>query len=344
MTRWVVVLAGGSGSRFWPLSTTERPKQFLPLVNDEPLLVSTVRRMAPLANPAHTLILTSGSLASGVHQLVPSIPGENIVVEPRPAGTAAALAWAASVIEKRDGADAIMMSVHADWAIADEELYRQTLLRAEAAARRHQALVTVGVVPSRPDPGLGYIRPGEAVDAGAFRVAQFVEKPDRSRATEMVREGFLWNSGIFVWRVGDFLAEVAAHTPEVAPALRESAGDVQRFFGAVKNVAVDVGVLERSARVLVVPGNFGWDDVGTWAALRRVRRHDAAGNALFGRVHVVDARDNVVHTEGSDVVLFGVSNLVVVSHGGLTLVTSTDRAADLKSLIAALPPELRGAS
>jgi mannose-1-phosphate guanylyltransferase len=300
--------------------------------------------MAPLADPAHTLILTSGSLATSVHQFVPSIPGENIVVEPRPAGTAAALAWAAAVIEKRDGADAIMMSVHADWAIGDEELYRQTLRNAEEAARRHQALVTVGVVPARPDPGLGYIRPGEAVDGGAFRVAQFVEKPDRARATEMVREGFLWNSGIFVWRVGDFLAEVAAHTPEVAPALRESAGDVRRFFGAVKNVSVDIGVLERSARVLVVPGNFGWDDVGTWAALRRVRTRDAAGNALFGRVYAVEARDNVVHTEGSDVVLFGVSNMVVVSHGGLTLVTSTDRAADLKTLIAALPPELRGAS
>ena len=343
MSRWVVVLAGGSGSRFWPLSTPERPKQFLALANDEPLLVNTVRRMAPLADPAHTLILTSGSLAAGVHRLVPSIPGDNIVVEPRPAGTAAALAWAASVIAERDGADALMMSVHADWAVGDEEGYRQTLLHAEAVARQHHALVTVGVVPSRADPGLGYIRPGDDVDGGAYRVSQFVEKPDRARATQMVRDGFLWNSGIFVWRVGDFLDEVAGHTPEIAPALQESARDVQRFFGAVKNVSVDVGVLERTTNVLVVAGNFGWDDVGTWAVLRRVRKHDAAGNALFGRVHAVDARDNVVHTEESDVVLFGVSNLVVVSHGGLTLVTSTDRAADLKTLIAALPAELRGA-
>jgi mannose-1-phosphate guanylyltransferase len=312
------------------------------LANDEPLLVNTVRRMAPLADPAHTLILTSGSLATGVHQLVPALPRENIIVEPHPAGTAAALAWAASVIARRDDEDAIMMSVHADWAIRDEEGYRQTLLRAENVARTHRALVTVGVVPSRADPGLGYIHPGDAVDGGAYRVSQFVEKPERTRAVEMVREGFLWNSGIFVWQVGVFLGEMGTHTPEVAPALRDAGDDMQRFFGTVTNISVDVGVLERSARVLVVPGDFGWDDVGTWAALRRVRKLDAAGNAFFGRVYAVEARDNVVHTEGNDVVLFGVSDLVVVAHGGLTLVTSTDRAADLKQLIEALPAAARG--
>jgi mannose-1-phosphate guanylyltransferase len=199
----------------------------------------------------------------------------------------------------------------------------------------------VGVVPSRPDPGFGYIRPGEALPGDGMRVAQFVEKPSRERAAEMVRDGYFWNSGIFVWRVGDFLAEVRAHTPEVAPALDEAKGDIARFFGAVQSVSVDVGVLERTHNVVVIPGDFGWDDVGTWAALSRVRAHDADGNAANGPVHIVDAHDNVVQAEGNQVVLYGVSDLVVVVRDGMTLVTTTEKAADLKTLLDALPAPVR---
>jgi mannose-1-phosphate guanylyltransferase len=202
-------------------------------------------------------------------------------------------------------------------------------------------LVTVGVVPSRPDPGFGYIQPGPEVGRGVRRVARFIEKPDRTRAEAMVREGFLWNSGIFVWRVGDFLAELHRHTPEVAPALDAHWNDITAFFGAVRPVSVDVGVLERSSRVMVIAGDFGWDDVGTWGALRRVRERDASGNATSGGVVAVDARDNVVHTEGSEVVLYGVSDLVVVIRDGLVLVTTVDRSSDLKRLVDALPASLR---
>jgi mannose-1-phosphate guanylyltransferase len=343
MSRWVVVLAGGVGSRFWPLSTPDRPKQFLPLITERPLLAATLDRLAPLADAAHTLVLTNASLVEGVKALVPALPNENVIAEPRPAGTAAALTWAAAEIARRDGGTAVMISVHADWAIGDVEGFRRALERAVALAEREQALVTVGVVPSRPDPGFGYIRPGEVVEGEARRVAQFVEKPDRTRAETMVRDGYLWNSGIFVWRVGDFLDEVRAHTPEVAPALDEAGGNLQAFFAAVKNVSVDVGVLERSERVLVIPGDFGWDDVGTWAALRRVRALDAGGNAALGAVHLADSSGNVVHAEAGDVVLFGVRDLVVVSRPGLTLVTTIDRAADLKTLVERLPPEVRDA-
>jgi mannose-1-phosphate guanylyltransferase len=173
-------------------------------------------------------------------------------------------------------------------------------------------------------------------------VAEFVEKPSPERARAMVKEGCFWNSGIFVWRVGDFLAEVRAHCPEVAPALDAHPGDLAGFFGAVaKPIAVDVGVLERSDRVAVIPGDFGWDDVGTWAALRRVRTPDAMGNVVAGTVYAVDASGNVVHAEGNEVVLYGVSDLVVVTHHGLTLVTTTAHATDLKQLLAALPPRVR---
>ena len=160
----------------------------------------------------------------------------------------------------------------------------------------------------------------------------------------MRRAGYLWNSAIFVWRVGDFLDEIRARTPEIAPALAtlSPATRMEQFFAAARAVTVDVGVLERSGRVLVLAGEFGWDDVGTWGALRRVRPADAAGNASSGDVHAVDASGNVVLAEGNTVVLFGVSDLVVVSRSGLTLVTTVDRSADLKSLVDTLPPSLRG--
>ncbi len=339
---WVVVLAGGVGSRFWPLSTPDRPKQLLPLVTSRPLLLETLERVAPLAPAERTLILTNASIAGAIATAAERIPSDNIIAEPRPAGTAAALAYAASVIESRAGSHAVMVCVHADWYIADEAGFRATLSRAADFAREHGGLVTVGIVPSRPDPGFGYVEPGDAAD-GARRVRRFVEKPDRERAATMVASGYLWNSGIFVWRVGDFLGEIRRLTPEVKPAIDtfESApGSLARFFASVKPISVDVGVLERSDRVFVIPGDFGWDDVGTWAALHRVGHADASGNVVSGLAFAADSHDNVVHAEGSAVVLFGVSDLVVVTRGDLTVVTTRERSADLKNLIDSLPPEI----
>ncbi|MDB4879713.1 MAG: Nucleotidyl transferase [Gemmatimonadetes bacterium] len=342
MNRWAVVLAGGVGSRFWPVSTPATPKQLLPLATQEPMLVDTLRRLAPLVPAERTLVLTNAGLVDAIARMAPELPRGNLIAEPRPAGTAAALAWATHEIARRGGRDAVMMSVHSDSAILDADAFRATLAAAAEAAERERALVTVGIVPERPDTGYGYIQPGEPLGPGLNRVARFVEKPDLARAEAMVRDGFLWNSGIFVWRAGDFLDELAAHTPEVAPQLAAHADDMAAFFASVTSgIAVDVGVLERSSRMLVVAGSFGWDDVGTWSSLRRVRAADSAGNASSGTVHALDARDNVVHAGGNAVVLYGVSGLVVVTHGGLTLVTTTERATDLKTLIASLPPSLR---
>jgi len=202
MTRWAVILAGGIGSRFWPLSTPDRPKQLLPLVNEKPLLVNTVDRLSGLVSPANILILTNASLAQSIATALPAIPPENIVAEPKPAGTAAALTWAAREIENRTGPDSTMICVHSDWAIGDDSGFRASLAAAERVAIEESALVTVGVVPTRPDPGFGYIQPGEKTESGARNVTRFVEKPDRMRAESMVHDGYLWNSGIFAWRVG----------------------------------------------------------------------------------------------------------------------------------------------
>jgi mannose-1-phosphate guanylyltransferase len=341
VSRWAVVLAGGVGSRFWPLSTPSRPKQLLPLVTGEPLLAEAVARIEPIAPPERVLILTSDILVPAISKLLPEVPAENLIAEPRPGGTAVALTWAAQEIARRDGPDAIMISVHADWSVADAAGFQAALTRGAEVAETHRVLVTVGVVPTRPDPGFGYIQPGHELEAGVSRVARFVEKPDRARAEEMRKAGYLWNSGIFVWTVGDFLDDVRRLSPEVAPALHGHADDIRGFFGAVTPVSVDVGVLERSDRVVVLPGDFGWDDVGTWGALHRVRPRDAAGNAIQGHVHAVDARDNVIHAPESTVILYGVNDLVVVVENGTVLVTTTDRSSDLKTLMDALPKSVR---
>lgn len=348
MSRWAVVLAGGVGSRFWPLSTAARPKQLLPLVSTKSLLVEQLERLRPMSDAGRTLILTNASLVGAIARLAPDLPRENIVAEPKPAGTAAALAWAAHSIAQRDGKDATMISVHADWAITDAERFRRTIDIAASAAEEHRALVTVGVVPSRPDPGFGYIEPGDLVSvegAGVRRVVRFVEKPSRERAAAMTEQGYLWNSGIFVWRVGDFLDELRAHAPEIADALERHGASLEKFFSAIpKPVPVDTAVLERSQRVLVVSGDFGWDDVGTWGALHRVRERDAQGNAVSGSVHAIDASNNVAHAEGHQVVLYDVHDLVVVAREGVTLVTSVEASADLKRLLESLPSDLKDRS
>ena len=344
MSRWAVVLAGGVGSRFWPLSTPTRPKQLLPLVTSKPLLREAVDRLLPIVDPSRILILTNASLVDAVAAATPEIPRDNIVAEPKPAGTAAALTWAALEIARRDSDDAVMLSVHADWAIANEEEFRSVLLEAESIASKNRALVTVGIRPTRPETGFGYIEPESTDTSGGTRVRRFIEKPDRARAAELVEAGNLWNSGIFVWRVGDFLSEVKELTPEISGALDgESSADRDKFFSRVRSISVDNGVLERSKRVMVVAGEFGWDDIGTWPALRRSRTLDADGNSANGPVHLLDAKNNVVHAEGGTVVLYGVSDLVVVARDGVTLVTTADKANDLKTLVDSLPPKLKDA-
>ena len=341
MTRWAVVLAGGVGSRFWPLSTPSRPKQLLPLVTDTPLLAEAVERLGALVAPERVLILTHEALVAPIAALLPTVPRDNLIAEPRAGGTAAALTWAAQEISRRSGPDAVMLSIHADWCVADTAGFQRALGAAGDIAERHQVLVTVGIIPTRPDPGFGYIQPGAEIGDGARRVERFVEKPDRARAETMCRDGYLWNSGIFAWRVGDFLDDVRRLTPEVSGALHAHANDRHAFFHAVTPVSVDVGVLERTSRVVVLPGDFGWDDVGTWSALKRVRPNDAAGNATHGHVYAVDSRDNVVHADDAPVVLYGVSNLVVVVNHGVVLVTTADKATDLKTLMDALPRGIR---
>lgn len=342
---YAVILAGGIGSRFWPLSTPARPKQLLPLVGPTSMLAETVARLESLVGHAQVLILTSRALAPAIRRELPQLSADQVLEEPRPAGTAAALAWASHEVARRGGPDARLVSVHADSAIGDDERFRRVLAAAAQAAASNSALATVGIVPTHANPGLGYIQPGDAVGEGARRVVRFVEKPDLARAEQMVADGYLWNSGIFAWRATDYLAEVAALAPEVRPALERAGDGPDAFFGAVTHgISVDVGVMERSTKVIVLPGDFGWDDVGTWGSLRRLRRGDSAGNAVHGLVHLKDAHNNVVHAEQGAVVLYGVDDLVVVVRDGVTLVTTAERSDELKALVESLPDSLREAA
>jgi len=341
MSRWAAVLAGGSGTRFWPLSTTSRPKQFLPLAGEQPLLAQAVARLGGVIPPERVLIVTGAAYVERTRALLAELPGENVLGEPRAASTGPALTWATAVARQRD-AEATLLSLHADWFVGDDELFRATAARALDVAEHHDVLVTVGIRPTRADTGYGYIVPGEALDGEARRVARFLEKPSAERAATLIGEGALWNSGLFAWTARRFLAETEAAAPEIAPHVALLAtGDVEGFFRAVTPIAVDVSHFERSSRVAVVPGEFPWDDVGTWAALARVRAADAAGNVAVGEAVTRDAERCIVWAEDGPIVADGVRDLVVVRAHGVTLVTTRERSARLKSLLEALPPRVR---
>jgi mannose-1-phosphate guanylyltransferase len=341
VSRWAVVLAGGSGTRFWPLSAPAFPKQLLPLAGDDPLLVQAVRRLGGLVPPAQVLVVTGRALAAETRRLLPRLPADNVLAEPRAASTGPALAWATVVAAERDPA-ATVLALHADWWVGDDDGFRRTAAAAMDAAEAHDALVTVGVAPDRPDTGYGYIERGAPASDGVWTVARFTEKPDAPRAARLIAAGALWNSGLFAWTARRFVAETDTYAPEIAPHLaRLRSGDPAGFFRAVTPVAVDVALFERSRRVLVVPAQFPWDDVGTWAALARVRRTDASGNVVVGEAFVRESSDSVVWGEDGPVVVDGVDGLVVVRARGRVLVTTRERAGRLKELLEAMPEKLR---
>jgi mannose-1-phosphate guanylyltransferase len=347
---WAVILAGGIGSRFWPLSSPERPKQVLALVSESPLIAETVARLEPLVPVERILVVTSRDIAGQIRAAIPHVPDKNVLVEPRPLGTAASLTWAAGEIRHRAGPESVFCCLHADLAVAFVDAFRHVVREAASIAVTSEVLVAVGVNSTRAETGFGYLVPGMPLhpdrplsEGGACQVIAFEEKPARPRAEALVREGALWNSGIFVWRTKVILDEIERNCEEVSGALEcLDTRDHETFVGKVRSISLERGLLERCHNNLVVlPGEFGWDDVGTWGALRRARELDDTGNGASGRSHFVDASGNVVHAEGAATILYGVDGLLVVTLPGLTFVTTVERAADLKPLLDSLPADLR---
>lgn len=346
MSVFAVIMAGGSGTRFWPASRRHRPKQLLPLGPDErTLLRATIDRISELVPAERVLIVTSALLADSIAKELPELPRANILEEPMGRNTAPCVAWAAAHIRRREPAG-VMMVLPADHHIGDEEEYRNVLRNALEACE-DGALVTVGLTPSRPETGYGYLELGETVGEGVFAARRFVEKPDRQRAEQFVSAGnFLWNSGMFFFKAESILAAVREHLPGLAAGIDEfdaaaSRGDeasvVAATYGDLPSVSIDHGVMEKAAVVHVVPGSFGWSDLGSWMSAWELSAKDEANNAVRGDAVLVDARGNIVDVPaGKMVALVGVADLVVVDTEDALLVMPRQRAQDVRAVVEAL--------
>lgn len=315
----------------------------MPLGEGDSLIGDTVARVQPLVGLERIRILTGEHLANALRGKVAGLEAEHLLVEPAARGTAPVLVWAAFELARREPA-AIMASLHSDHVIKPPEAFRDQLRDAAVLARDQQRLVTIGIPPTRPETGYGYIKAGQRLSESieAYAVARFVEKPRRETASDYVRQGFLWNSGIFVWTATQFLEEVQKHAPQIGallPLLEQ--GKVAEFFDRSPTLSVDEGVLEKSDRVAVMPARFEWDDVGAWDAVGRTRHRDAEGNVSIGNVSLVDAHDCIAWADEGAIVIFGAEDLVVVRSHGVTLVAARERTAELKSLLKNLPRSLR---
>ena len=294
-------------------------------------------------------MVTSADIVDTLCEVIPDIPRINMLVEPRPLGTAAALAWGAMEVSKRAGPETIFCALHADLAVASPAEFQHAIRRAANIASIEPVLVAIGAHPTRCETGFGYLQTGAPFDprvsraeGGACRVDYFVEKPNDALADTLITRGALWNSGIFVWRAKVVLAELEEHTRELAQGLPLLAlGELEAFAHHVTSISIDRGLLERTSKLVVLPAEFGWDDVGTWASLRRVRELDDTGNGVMGNAHCIDSSGNVIHADGQCIVAYGVSGMLVVSLHGLTFVTTLQRATELGPLLDALPGSVR---
>jgi mannose-1-phosphate guanylyltransferase len=333
-----MILAGGVGSRFWPASTFERPKQLLPLASDRPLIVDTLDRARALAPDERVRILAGQHLVGPFRSVISTVPETMFWVEPKARGTAPVLAWAARKLARIDP-DGVMVSLHSDHLVQPMDAFVDTVRTAVRIAARDELLISIGAPPDRIEPGYGHIELGaqlaEAGPAEAFRIARFHEKPDEETARRYVDAGFLWNTGIFVWKASTLLRELREHAPEIhekLPLIEESDA---AFFDAVPEAVIDRAVMERSRNVATVRALFRWDDVGSWEALARTRSPDMMGNFVVGRGTVIDGSGSIVYAdEGSSVVVLGADDLIVVQSGGTTMVLPRDRAPELKELLA----------
>lgn len=341
-----VIMAGGQGQRFWPLSTPERPKQFLDLSHSGRTLVQgTYDRVLPLVgDPERVFVATGRRYVPLVREQLPEIPTVNLLVEPEGRDSGPAAALAALTVHARYG-DVIMGMFSSDHRIGAGDAFEETLRAAHALADATDGLVTVGISPRRPATGYGYIEKGPPSDGG-YVVERFVEKPNLRTAEAYLSSGdYLWNAGIFVWSTLAILQELECHAPEIMRPLREAFhhGEIGRVFPTLPKISIDFAVMERTEHGYVVPGDFEWDDIGDWMALERLLREDRdsgvqveGANTVVGRHVGMDTSGNIIYTEDPDdvVVTLGVEGLVVVKRGNTVLLVRKDRVQDMKTLLA----------
>jgi mannose-1-phosphate guanylyltransferase len=351
---YALILAGGSGERFWPLSRRNRPKQLLRLVSERTLLEETIARLDGFVPNERILILTNVEQEKAVRDLLKGFPKQNIIAEPAKRDTAAAVALGAGWVAARDHS-ATMLAFPADHVIPDRAAFQETMKTAAAAAEETGALVTIGIKPTWACPGFGYIEQGEPVrlrgdgKIAVHRVIRFREKPNVDLAESFIRKGnFRWNAGMFVWPVPTVLSEFNRHTPELADFISQvrASKDLEKIlherFAKLPRISFDYAIMEKADRVLVVEASFDWDDVGSWQAVARYFKNDEHGNAANTALIALDSSDNVIFNEGeTTVALLGVHNLIVVRTADAILICHRHQAEKIKNLVGKLPPELQ---
>jgi len=341
---WAVIMAGGVGSRFWPLSRRTRPKQLLPVVGDRPLLEETWRRIRPLVGPDHVRVVTGRDHEAAVREVLDDLPPGAVLAEPVGRNTAPCIGWAAVQVAAV-APDAVLVVLPADHWVPDRQVFLVDVRRAVAlAAEGH--LVTFGVPPTRPETGYGYLEEGEPLPGGGATVVRFTEKPDPATALEYLAGGrHLWNSGIFVFSARRIVEELERHLPEQAAALRriEAARGTARErevlegeYAAMEGISIDYGVMERAEDIAVVRASFSWSDVGHWTALRELAADGDGTSVRRGEVVEVDGRGNVLVADGGLVAAVGMEDTVVVHAGAAVLVCPVDRSQDVRAVVDAL--------
>ncbi len=334
----VVILAGGSGTRFWPVSRRHRPKQLLPLDGQRTLLRATFDRLRPLAAPEEVWVCTGAHLADEVRRQLPEVPPSQVLPEPTGRNTAPAIGWS---VESMPAAarEEVVAVLPADHRMEDEEAFRTTLAAAARAAATDDRVLTLGVRPRWPETGYGYLEVGETLDpaSGLCRVVRFTEKPDPSAAERFVASGrYLWNAGIFVFRGERMLDLIARFEPGIAAGLAEIArrpAALAELYPRLPSISLDYAVMERLDDLHALPLDCGWSDLGSWVALAEVLPGDAAGNAARGDVVALDSRDNLLFTERGAIAVVGVAGLVVVRTGDAVLVLPKERSQEVRRIV-----------
>lgn len=346
---FTVIMAGGSGTRFWPLSRSSLPKQFLPLTSKQPLIAETMKRMAGLSTPARTSVVCGAKHAALVKKSLPKLPKQNVIVEPEARNTAPAIALACAHVA-HENPEGVLVVLPSDQHVADVAAFQKSV---EEAVRVAQSglIVTLGIKATRPETGYGYIRLGEPMSGQARQVAQFAEKPNLETAQRYLVSGdYLWNAGIFVFRADVMLAAFASHMPELMKPLeairaawgtKKAAAVLLREFKKMPATSIDYGVAERAPNIAVVPSSCGWSDVGSFNALPDVRPTDAAGNVTQGEALVVDSSGCVVLGGKRVVAVVGMKDVVVVDAGDAILVLPKDKCQDVRKVVEALKAQKR---